>query len=95
MSQASDIERGNRAQEVLDNPVYRAAFVVLEQELIERWKKSASQDDRERMHRELTSLQRVQTYLSETMQSGKLARLKPTTTQRAMELVRSATGGLR
>lgn len=90
----NDIERGDRAREVLENQVYIEAFEAIEQELIKSWKQSKSADDRESLWLEQKLLSKVQTHLLIAMQTGKLARQKQSIPQRVTELVMRTASGL-
>lgn len=85
----NEIERGDRAKEVLKNPAYREAFEAIEKELIELWKQEKSADVRESLWMQQKLLLKVQTQLSTVMVNGKLAREKASLPKRAMDLVRS------
>ena len=68
---------GNRAREVLENEAFEGAFVAIEQELTEAWKKSPARDEagRQKIWEYLTLLKKVRTHLEATLQDGKVAEL--------------------
>jgi hypothetical protein len=68
---------GNRAKEVLENEVFQGAFLAIELEMTETWKKSPARDaeGREKIWQYLMLLQKVKTHLEATMQDGKVADL--------------------
>ena len=62
------------ARQILENPVFIAAWNDLENEVIEQWKSSNSADARESKHRQLMTLQAVKRQVTQTLETGKLAR---------------------
>lgn len=71
-------ELGQKAQDVLDNEAFQLAFETIEQELSDAWKQSPvrDQEGRESIFRALTMLGKVKQALTETINTGKLARLE-------------------
>jgi hypothetical protein len=69
---------GNRAREVLENEVFQQVFVDIELEVIESWKNSPvrDQEGREKIWQYLTLLKKVQSHLTTTLETGKLAQLE-------------------
>lgn len=72
------VERGAKAQEILDNEVFQDAFTSIEQELTQAWKTSPQRDleGRESIFRALTMLGKVKAALTDTITTGKLARME-------------------
>ena len=68
---------GDRAREVLENEEFVAAFGAIETELIEAWKTSPARDleGREKLWAYLHLLSKLKTQLTQTMETGKLAKL--------------------
>jgi hypothetical protein len=82
--------RANRAKEVLDNPLLIEALAHYEQEITSQWKASPLRDveGRERLRLMLAAHEHFQSYLTSTMEAGKLARVRqPTIPERVMSLV--------
>jgi len=69
---------GDRAREVLENEEFIAAFEAIEQELLETWKHSPARDPdgREKLWAYLHLLTKVKTQLTQTLETGKLAKLE-------------------
>ena len=78
-----EIARGERALQILQEPLLVEAFETIEQELIEQWQKSPVRDveGREKLYLTLLCLHRVQTHLQSVLETGKIA--KATLAQRA------------
>lgn len=72
------IYEGTRAREVLENEAFIAAFTDIENEVIEQWKTSPARagDDREKLWVYLSLLKKVQTHLTTTLETGKLAQIE-------------------
>jgi hypothetical protein len=68
---------GSRAQEVLENETFIAAFDAIENEVLEQWKNSPARDraGRESLWTYLMLLMRVKTHLQTTLATGRLAQI--------------------
>ena len=77
MELSERIYNGDRANEVLENEAFNAAFDAIETEVINTWKLSPARDEvgREKCWVYLMLLQKVKTQLTSTLESGKLAKL--------------------
>lgn len=96
MSLTIDIERGRRAEEVLENPIYRESVESIENEVIRQWREARNPQDREQLHQFLLMLGKVQTALEATMRSGKVAAdLISRERTRAEQIGEAALRGLR
>lgn len=73
MSLEADVQRGKRAQEVLDNEVYVEAWAQIEQETIRLWREARSTQDREQLHQLLLMHEKAKTALESVMRRGQLA----------------------
>lgn len=73
MSLEQDVERGRRADEVLNNDVYAESYALIEQELVRLWRDSRDKSEREDIHKLLRMLEKARNVLESTMRSGKLA----------------------
>ena len=73
MSDATEAQRGQLAAQVLDNPVYRDAYELIESELVRLWRDSRDRDEREQLNQLQRMLAKVQEVLSSTMRSGQVA----------------------
>lgn len=73
MSLEMDVERGRRAEEVLNNDVYADSYALIEQELTRLWRESRDKDEREQLHQLLRMLDKARNVLESTMRSGKVA----------------------
>lgn len=69
---------GDRAREVLENEAFVQALADIEAEIIDQWKQAPARDaeGRERLWTYLMLLQKVKTQLTQTLETGKLARLE-------------------
>lgn len=69
---------GDRAKEVLENEQFIAAFESIEQEIIDQWKTAPARDaeGREKLWTYLHLLQKVRTCMTNTLETGKLAKLE-------------------
>jgi hypothetical protein len=70
------IDRGQRAQELLDNELLRQAFKTLEDDYTAAWKTwpAADRDGRERLWQAVNVLGKVRDHLGRVVANGKLAR---------------------
>ncbi len=68
--------RGQRARDVIESDVYRDAFDQVKTEIIEQWQNAPARDQegRERLWVMLKLLEKVDSCLSQTMDSGTIAR---------------------
>jgi len=73
VSLEQDVERGRRADEVLNNDVYAESYALIEQELVRLWRESRDKNEREDIHKLLRMLEKARNVLESTMRSGKLA----------------------
>ena len=73
MSLEADVQRGKRAQEVLDNEVYVEAWAAIEAETIRLWREARIPEDREQLHTLLLMHAKAKTALEGVMRSGLLA----------------------
>jgi hypothetical protein len=93
MNLDQEIRRADEAQRLMDAPLMREAFEKLETGLIDAMKR-VSMGDTKTQHELVLSLQilgRVKGHLTETMETGKLARIqKETMAQKASRLFRAA-----
>jgi hypothetical protein len=69
------IERGFRAKEILESEVYIETFDLVKKELMSAWENSPARDTegREKLYLMLGILNKLQSVLSTTMDTGKLA----------------------
>lgn len=78
MTLDEQLYNGSRAMEVLENEQFKAAFEAIEKDLIRTWMQSAQCDavGREKTFMFLNLLKKVQTHLTVTIETGKLAKLE-------------------
>lgn len=71
------IYNGDRAREVLENEAFQQVFADYKQEITDQWTKSPARDleGREKLWLMLSLLNRLETMLQATLDSGKLAKL--------------------
>ena len=86
----SDILRGERARQLLEEPLLVEAFALIEQEYTKAWQDSPARDNeaRELLYLSLKNLRKVQGHLLQVMDSGKMA--KATLAQRTGATLRRA-----
>ncbi len=69
-----NIRRGDLAKQVLDNPIYQEAFMLLRAQLVEQFTntKFRQKDEREEIWRRMQTIEWVQRHFEQVMQTGKL-----------------------
>jgi len=69
---------GSSAKEVLENEAYIAAFEAIKTDILDQWTNSPARDadGREKLWTCLKLLQKVQTQLQTTLETGRLAQLE-------------------
>lgn len=85
-----EIQRGERAAQLLNEPLLVEAFSEIEREYIEQWKNSPARDEagREKLWLTLKLLHRVHGHLTQTLETGQIA--KATLAHRAGEALKAA-----
>lgn len=85
-----EISRGERALQLLREPLLVEAFETIERELTEKWQTSPVRDveGREKLYLTLLCLKQAQQHLASVVESGKLA--QHTLAQRAGQTLRRA-----
>jgi hypothetical protein len=73
VSHETDVQRGKRAQEVLDNEVYAEAWAAIEAEIIAQWRGARNPADREQLHQLLLMHGKARNALESVMRTGLLA----------------------
>lgn len=87
------IYHADRAREVLENEAYQQVFADAKQEITDQWTKSPARDQegREKLWLMLSLLNKLETMLQSSLDSGKLARAElkhqKTLAERAKALV--------
>lgn len=78
MSLEENLHRGDRAKEILENEEFTAALQAIEDEVITQWKNSPARDaeGRERLWTYLMMVQKFKAQLTQTLETGKLAKLE-------------------
>jgi hypothetical protein len=78
IKRAHEVERGERARAVLENPLFVEAFEAVEQDLMTQWKTNAAlnQDGRERVFLMVTLLGQLKQNLTQHLTTGKMARIQ-------------------
>lgn len=69
-----EILRGNEAQLIIDNPIYREAMIAIRADLFDKFSKTKQKDkeDREDIYMQLQAFDRIQVYLESVMKTGKI-----------------------
>jgi SH3-like domain-containing protein len=91
VSNETDVRRGQRAQEVIENEVYAEAWAVIEQEIITQWRQARNADDREQLHQLLLMHGKARTALETVMRTGQVAQAE---LQRKQSRAEAMTGHL-
>jgi hypothetical protein len=86
----TEIMRGERARQLLDEPLIVEAFALIEQEYTQAWRDSPARDTeaRELLFLSLKNLAKVKAHLTHVMESGQIA--KATLAQRAGRTLKAA-----
>lgn len=82
MSTSQELERGRLAAEVLENTVFRDALDQIRAEIVTKWQAERDEKVRDWLWTLMQSSKRLESILSETMNTGLLA-------QKQLELERS------
>ena len=82
MSTSQELERGRLAAEVLENPVYRDALDQIRAEIVTKWQAEKDERVRDWLWTLMQASKRLDSILTETMNTGLLA-------QKQLELERS------
>ena len=74
MSPEDEVRRGNLASQVLSNPVYTEAMLVMRAELVDKFQKTRfkERDERDELWRKLQTLEGIESYINRVMTTGKL-----------------------
>jgi hypothetical protein len=74
-----EVKRGARAQEILDNPIFKEAMQAFDTEITNQWKQSPLRDveGREKLRLMLEANRVFLQFIQTTMETGKLASLQP------------------
>jgi len=73
MSVTHDVERGQQAETVLQNPIYCEAYSLIEKGILKKWQESADAEEREELHKLQKLLGKVRNLMESTMRSGQIA----------------------
>jgi hypothetical protein len=94
MTPEKRIYNGDRAREVLENEAFQQAFADIKQEITEQWTKSPARDQegREKLWLMLSLLNKLETTLQGTLDSGKLAKMDLEHEKTLMERAKGLVG---
>lgn len=69
-----EIRRGNEADLIVSNPIYKEAMIAIRADLFDKFSKTKQKDkeDREEIYSQLQAFERFQTYLESVMKTGKI-----------------------
>jgi hypothetical protein len=86
----TEILRGERAKQLLEEPLLSEAFALIELEYMKAWQDSPARDKeaRETLYLSIKNLQKVRGHLLQVMDSGTMA--KATLAQRAGQTLKRA-----
>ena len=92
-NQEKEAAKGQRAAELLDNPILQEAFQLLKERYHQEWLASPARDTegREKIWVALKVVETVQNHLHQTVEAGKFARVQinQSIAQQAMQKARS------
>lgn len=73
---AAEIQRGELARQVLDNPIYQESLIAIRAELMHKFEQTKFSDSetREEIWRQIQTVKRFETYFQRVMETGKLGR---------------------
>lgn len=73
-----EVDRGQRAKQLLENPLFVEAFEAIERELVTQWKQNTAlgQDGRERCFLMVTLLGQLRQHLTQHVQTGDMAAIQ-------------------
>jgi len=73
-----EIDRGQQARIVIDSPIYREAIDGLREQLMSEWRDTTGRDTqgREQLWLAQNLLQRIETHLTQVMQTGQMASMQ-------------------
>ena len=76
MNLLNNIQRGERAREILENELFIESFEVIEQEIIEQWKSAPARDveGREKLYLLLKLSEKYKSALTRVIETGKLSK---------------------
>ena len=76
MTPEQEQQRGVLAAQVMDNPVYREAFILMRAELMEKNSKTKFNQSAERdeIWRKMQTIEKMEAYFKKVMVTGKLGR---------------------
>lgn len=96
MTEQEELERARLAREVLENPVFRETFERMEKEILAAWQVEKDEKSREWLWSMNRAAKRVESVLTEAMNSGKFRekqiQLAQTRIERAGKTLRTAFG---
>ena len=71
----NEVNRGELARQVTDNPVYREAFIMMNAQLMSDFQdtKFKQQDERDEIWRKMQTLNRFESFFEQLMENGKFA----------------------
>ena len=85
----NDINRAERARQVMDDPLLKEAFIAISGDLFNKFCKSKFKEaeEREEIYREMKNLHKIEGYLQSVMTDGKLGQETLNMLDRAKKLV--------
>lgn len=88
MKDRQELVRGQQADDVLNNPIYQEAFVMIRARLVEEFSKTKFKqaDERDEIWRKMQTVDWVEQHFKNVMQSGRVA--KATIAQRGKQFIK-------
>jgi len=83
-----ELVRGQQANDVLNNPIYQEAFVMIRARLMEEFQKTKfkQEDERNEIWRKMQTVEWVEKHFKQVMQSGQVA--EATIAQRGKQFIK-------
>ena len=85
----NELNRGVLAEQVLNNPIYQEAFIAFRAQLMEgfRGTKFKQNAERDEIWRKMQTVDFLEEYLQEVMETGKMAKESLSTLEKAGRLI--------
>lgn len=85
----NDLNRAVLAEQVTTNTIYQEAFVMFRAQLMDSFRntKFKDSDERDEIWRKMQTVQYVEDYLTEVMESGKVAKASLTLLERSKNVI--------
>jgi hypothetical protein len=71
-----EVQRGELARQILDNPIYQESLISIRGELMHKFEQTSFKDSdtREEIWRQIQTVKRFELYIKQVLETGKLGR---------------------